>query len=304
MYYQLNDILKRLNDIDQTKNCFFAAVLTPDDWKSQKELLGFPDYTGFEHYSIYNCKAEVYAKYVFGSIVVPDKQHVSDTPCRLLYYINENGIAIIDESTLSNEIIGRIVQKYQNQPMTPELFFYNFLSDFLEPDLDLLESYENRLFSMEENALTGKIDRILPRLLKIRRELGQIRYYYEQLSDMAQVLETDEKHYFNPDELSYFHQFSDRVDRLKDMAQQSIEYCQTLRDVYQTELDHIQNKTTQFLTIITTIFLPLTVITGWYGMNFENMPELDSRWGYFVVILVSAAVIVGEIIYLKKKKML
>lgn len=304
MYYQLNDILKRLNDIEQTKNCFFAAVLTPEDWQRQKEPLGFPDYTGFEHYSIYNCKAEVYAKYVFGSIVVPDKHHVSGTPYKLLYYINENGIVIIDDSTLSNEIIGRIVQKYQNQPMTPELFFYNFLSDFLEADLDLLESYENRLFSMEENALSGNIDHILPRLLKIRRILGRIRYYYEQLSDMAQVLETDEKHYFNPDEVSYFHQFSDRVNRLKDMTQQSIEYCQTLREVYQTELDHIQNKNMQFLTVITTIFLPLTVITGWYGMNFENMPEIESRWGYLVVILISIAVIIGEIIYLKKKKML
>ena len=121
---------------------------------------------------------------------------------------------------------------------------------------------------------------------------------------MAKVLETNEKNYFDPEQLTYFQQFSDRVDRLKEMSQQFIEYCQTLREVYQTELDHVQNKTTQFLTIITTIFLPLTVITGWYGMNFEHMPEIESSWGYFIVIGVSAIVILSEVLYLKNKQLL
>lgn len=304
MYYQLSPTLERLDSIEQTDHHAFAALFSTEEWESQKKRLGFPDYTGFEHNSIYHCKAENWGKYLFGSIATPAFSHSSVKPSKLFYYIREGVIAIIDDGTHSQEIIGKIIQRHRKQPMTLELFLYHFLSGFLEQDLDILESYESRLFSMEENALKGKLDNILPRLLKIRRELGKIRYYYEQLSDMVKVLETNEKNYFDPEQLTYFQQFSDRVDRLKEMSQQFIEYCQTLREVYQTELDHVQNKTTQFLTIITTIFLPLTVITGWYGMNFEHMPEIESSWGYFIVIGVSAIVILSEVLYLKKKQLL
>ena len=58
------------------------------------------------------------------------------------------------------------------------------------------------------------------------------------------------------------------------------------------------------LTVVTTIFLPLTLIAGWYGMNFPNMPEFGWKYAYPAVIIVSILVIILEIIYFKKKKML
>ena len=58
------------------------------------------------------------------------------------------------------------------------------------------------------------------------------------------------------------------------------------------------------LTVVTTIFMPLTLIVGWYGMNFRYMPELESAWGYPVVILVSALILIGSLLYFKKKKWL
>ena len=58
------------------------------------------------------------------------------------------------------------------------------------------------------------------------------------------------------------------------------------------------------LTVITSIFLPLTLIAGWYGMNFANMPELTWRWGYPAVILVSALILIVSLIFFHKKKWL
>ena len=75
-----------------------------------------------------------------------------------------------------------------------------------------------------------------------------------------------------------------------------------LRELYQARLDTAQNSVMMVLTIVTTIFLPLTLLTGWYGMNFKNMPELGWRYGYPLVILIALLIIVLEIIYFKKKK--
>lgn len=74
--------------------------------------------------------------------------------------------------------------------------------------------------------------------------------------------------------------------------------------MYQTQVDIQQNRVITFLTVVTTIFLPLTLITGWYGMNFSNMPELGWKYGYLIIIVLAIEVLIAEICYLKKKKML
>ena len=81
-----------------------------------------------------------------------------------------------------------------------------------------------------------------------------------------------------------------------------IDYAKQVTDAYQSQVDAQQNNNMQFLTIISTIFLPLTLITSWYGMNFENMPELDN--GYPMIIGLCILVIIICIIIFKRKKML
>ena len=69
-------------------------------------------------------------------------------------------------------------------------------------------------------------------------------------------------------------------------------------------MDVKQNNTIALLTIISTIFMPLTLIVGWYGMNFIYMPELHYKWAYPAVFIVSIVIVIGSIIFFKKKKWL
>ena len=80
------------------------------------------------------------------------------------------------------------------------------------------------------------------------------------------------------------------------------EYILQIREMYQSRVDEQQNKVITVLTLITAIFLPLTLIAGWYGMNFEYMPELHYKYGYAVVCIISAVVVITEIIIFKIKK--
>ncbi|MCD8342126.1 MAG: hypothetical protein LUC87_08270 [Clostridiales bacterium] len=119
---------------------------------------------------------------------------------------------------------------------------------------------------------------------------------------MARELEENEDRYFARKQLKYFGTAADRAERLKNRTSYLLEYAQQVRDAYQALVDARQNDNMKFLTIISTIFFPLTLITGWYGMNFENMPELET--GYPVIILVSVVVVVTCLLVFKKKKIL
>ena len=77
-----------------------------------------------------------------------------------------------------------------------------------------------------------------------------------------------------------------------------------IRDVYQAHVDLMQNNTMKVLTVVATIFMPLTLIVGWYGMNFSNMPELEWEYGYPFVIGSSLLVTFVTIWWFKKKNML
>ena len=96
--------------------------------------------------------------------------------------------------------------------------------------------------------------------------------------------------------------FMHRVELLQNHVHLLRENVLQIRELYQSMQDARQNKIMVVITIVTTIFLPLTLITGWYGMNFVYMPELQWRYGYFAVIMISLIIVIAEIIYFKKKK--
>jgi len=98
--------------------------------------------------------------------------------------------------------------------------------------------------------------------------------------------------------------FSSRVDRLYEAATHLRDYTIQLNDLYQSQLDVKQNRIMTVLTVVTTIFMPLTLIVGWYGMNFKYMPELDSQIGYPVVIIISLLIVAGSLTFFKIKKIL
>ena len=72
--------------------------------------------------------------------------------------------------------------------------------------------------------------------------------------------------------------------------------------MYQSQVDIKQNETMKILTVVTTIFFPLSLITGWYGMNFRNMPELHYPYSYFILIGICVLIFTAELWFFKKKK--
>lgn len=237
-----------------------------------------------------------------GTLYIPKYSNVLGSRYHIIFMINSRHIVIIDDSDFTNQTINRISRRRLQQGETREHFIYNYFTQFMSKDLEMLGRYEQRLMRLEERVRKEDIDNFQSELIPIRKELLELRTYYDEIMDIGKALEENENGFFNTKQLRFFGTISDRADRLMNRTSHLLEYAQQVRDTYQTQVDTEQNKNMQFLTIVTTIFYPLTLITSWYGMNFKNMPELEH--GYPAMIVASILVLAICYYIFKKKKIL
>lgn len=248
------------------------------------------------------CKVETQQECMAGSLAIPRLMEVLGYRFRMMYFINRKHIVIVDDNHFAERIIRRIQHNRTRQGQSKERFLYNFLTLIINKDQEVLNQYERRIMRLEENVMEDKLGNFQHDITPVRRELLVLRSYYDELMDMGKELADNENNFFSKKNLKYFDTFVDRADRLMSRTAHLLEYATQVRDSYQEKVSEQQNKNMQFLTVISTIFFPLTLITGWYGMNFQNMPELEH--GYPGIILLSIAVVVTIILIFKKKKII
>ena len=237
-----------------------------------------------------------------GTLYIPRLDDITGKRFGVFFYINKMHIVFVDDDGFSSRLIERVIRRKTHEGDTRERFLFNYLAEFISRDLPVLVAYENELSALEEEIINGVSHDFQSRIAPIRKKLTILRSYYDELTDLARALEEDENDFFNPKHTKYFGIIYDRADRLMNRAANITELAKETADAYQSSIDTRQNNNMQFLTIVSTIFLPLTLITSWYGMNFQNMPELQN--GYPYVIALSITVIVICIIIFKKKHFL
>lgn len=126
--------------------------------------------------------------------------------------------------------------------------------------------------------------------------------YYEQLIDITEALEENENNLFDSEDLMYISNIENKIIRLREDVDSLSSTISHLQDAYSSSLDLKLNHTMKVFTVLTSIFFPLTLITGWYGMNFHRMPELAWKYGYVYVIALSVLVVAFLMLVGKKKK--
>lgn len=248
------------------------------------------------------CRIESQQECIVGTLDIPRVSDICGSQYKIRFFINEKNIVIVDNTSYSEKLIQRIVQNRIKQGHTRERVLYYYLAGIIIQDLSILGYLEHRIMEFEDEVTEGKFQNFIDHMSKIRRELLVYREYYDELVDMGKELEENENQFFQKKHIKYFGTFSDRADRLMNRTLYLLDYIGQVRDSYQQKVSEQQNQNMQFLTIISTIFFPLTLITGWYGMNFQNMPELTK--GYPFVIVLSVIVVVIIILIFKKKKII
>ena len=307
MYYLIKERLKECTSEELKKfNYQYVAVLTPEQWKEQQGLfdMGIDMELKTEVKDIHSTKAEVNYDSLTGTFSIPSRRNITGEDYKYSFALDEKGIVFIDSSGVVERMLKRIARTKKWRMPSLERFIYDFLELIILRDLDIMERYEKELDGIEDDIMDDAIEANLGRVNEIRGDIRDLRIHYEQLIDLGQELQENENNFFKPENVRYFGLFTDRMTRLHDTATALRDYTMQIRDLYHTQMDVKQNRIMTLLTVVTTIFMPLTLIAGWYGMNFYNMPELHSKWGYPVVILLSLGIIIGSLIFFKKKKWL
>ena len=303
MYYLIRDTLTECTADDiQGGEIPYVAILSPDEWKRDRELFSMGIDMDGDPPARAITRALVNYDSLTGSINVPRMGYDDHEAGNFYFALDERGVVFIDSSGLAEHICGAVAAKKRWRMPSLERFLYDFLEQVISPDLARLEGIEHLMEGMEAEILSGETEEEMAGLNEVRGNLLDMDLHYRQLLDLSQELEENENGFFTEENLRYFHMFSVRVERLMEMVYNLSDYSVQLRDLLQTRIDVKQNRIMTLLTVITTIFTPLTLLTGWYGMNFVYMPELRFKWSYPVVIAVSLSIAVGCIVYFKKKK--
>ena len=305
MYYKIRNTLEEIKaeEIFDGEECY-VAVVSPEEWTRDKEKFNMGIDLEFETENLFMTKAEVNYDSLTGSFIIPDRSDLLERSNRFAFALDERGIVFIDHDGYAASLVKRIAATKKWRYPGLERFIYDFLETIISGDLNMLERYEDEITIIEDRILEGNLTGELERNNEIRGELLKLKMYYEQLIDLGQELAENENDFFMSDNLRFFELFTARVTRLQGLVSTLKEYTMQVRELYQSELSVKQNRIMTVLTVVTTIIMPLTLVTGWYGMNFKYMPELDSPLAYPIVIGVVIVMAISGIIYFKKKKWL
>ena len=303
MFFAIEETLRAV-DREDLKGKQFVAVMSFEEWKKNKESFEMGMDNEIDLSEIFLTKAEVNYDSLTGTFAIPDRKDPSADDRKFAFVLDEKGVVFIDDGNTALDIIKAVQRTKKWKMPSLERFLYDFLDQIVIGDLRLMENYENELDSMEQQIIDG--DENLPsgRLNTIRSDIRYLRIHYEQLMDLAAEFEENENGFFKFENLRYFRLFIDRAERLHEESMSLRDYTMQLRDLYKAHLDIKQNRIMTVLTVVTTIFMPLTLIVGWYGMNFKYMPELNYEWSYPVVIVLSVLIVVLSLIFFKRKKWL
>lgn len=156
-----------------------------------------------------------------------------------------------------------------------------------------IESLESAVITNPSHDTVQAIHKFKSNLISMRRSAWPLREVLSQLSKGDSRLITEALLYFR-DVYDHTIQAIDTVEMFRDMAS-------SLLDIYLSSISNKTNEIMKVLTIIATIFIPLTLIAGIYGMNFKYMPELEWRYGYPMVLIVMFVIGIGMVVYFKRK---
>ncbi|MEH7479730.1 magnesium/cobalt transporter CorA [Neobacillus drentensis] len=216
-------------------------------------------------------------------------------------FVGENYVVSFHKE--KDEAIDMVKQKLfaskEMEKVGPLFVLHSIIDELVDCYFPILHQIEDKLNEYEEKEASSK--KIIEEVYEIRRDLIRLRKTIIPMRDLLyrminskRIQETKQIHH-------YFSDIYDHLMKLTDMVASNQDVTSDMRENYMSIQSNRMNSIMMTLTVITTIFMPLTFIVGVYGMNFDHMPELHWQYGYFFTLGVMAIIVIVMIFWFYKK---
>jgi len=260
------------------------------------------DYVGFDVYARLLANRHICVSLQDGALLIAlyycDIKNPSKKDDRVCIYCGAEDFVFISDNKRCIELMSDIDGKADNQSQLLQFFHALTANDVYE-----LEKTEDLITDLEDSLITEKRSNSDDStvIIGMRRELLKMKRYYEQLALITEELTENANKAFSDELQKRFVSLDKRMDYLLNSVVHLREYITQVREAYQAQVDIEQNQIMKVFTVITSIFLPLTLLVGWYGMNLQ-VPEFDWSFGYPFVIILSVLVVIASFVIFKIKK--
>jgi magnesium transporter len=181
---------------------------------------------------------------------------------------------------------------------------YSLMDVIVDNYFLVLEKVADSIETMEEELMRDPSQRTLAEIYRLKRELLFIHKAIWPLREVINSMIRRESPLIKESTLIYLRDLYDHTIQVIETVETLRDMLSGMLDIYLSSVSNRMNGVIKVLTIIATIFMPLTFIAGLYGMNFKYMPELEWRWGYPAVLLFMVAVTSGMLIFFRRKRWL
>lgn len=188
--------------------------------------------------------------------------------------------------------------------MQADYLAYALLDAVVDCYFGILEKIGDRIEDLEDSLMKNPTRETLKVLHDMKREMIYVRKAVWPMRELINNMQRSETNLIKPTTDIYLRDVHDHTIRVIDTVETYRDLLSSMMDIYLSSVSNKMNEVMKVLTIITTIFVPVTFIAGVYGMNFDFMPELHSQWGYPVTWSVMLLIIILLLLYFRKKKWL
>ncbi len=252
-------------------------------------------------------KLEVYDKYIFIVFKMLDYDYATNE-----VKIEQISLILGKDYIISfQENVGDVFESIRNRIRNPQsrirqlgtdYLIYALLDRVIDNYFIVMEKLGEQLEDFEDEAFNNPGRHIAERLNKLRRETIFIRKAVWPLREMVNHMAAGDLSLIKQNTTIFMRDLYDHTVQVLDTIETYRDVLSGIMDVYLSNLSFKMNEVMKVLTIISTIFIPLTFIAGVYGMNFRDMPELNYKYGYFIVMAFMFVIAVGMFLYFKVKK--
>lgn len=216
---------------------------------------------------------------------------------KVIIYIDKDDLFFIVDNEKAKDTIEEFITFSDDNENTLFYFFRNILRG----NTKFLEELEMKIGELDEEAIKNTSNLMSLKIVKYKNRILSLKRYYEQFEFLFDEICDNDNGLFTNKCLKYFDILHNRALRFVSQTVTLRDYLSQIREAYQAAISNEQSKLMKLFTLITSIFMPLTLIVGWYGMNLK-MPEFTWDYGYVFVIILSIVVSIIWFIVFKNRK--